>query len=146
MVRSGRGQALVELIVVLPVLLLILLGITEFGLAVNDQVVVAAAAREGARYAAIAWETQGWACYQGVRDKVRQTLDAGGLSTAVSYDVLLEDLGDYVRVTVTYPHQVIVRYLGRPGEVDVASRVDQALGPVIDLASGSVFRKELSGP
>ncbi|MDI6825395.1 MAG: pilus assembly protein [Bacillota bacterium] len=135
--RSERGQALVELAVVLPVLFLILLGITEFGLAMNDQIVVAAAAREGARYAAISWEDEGWGCYSGVRDKVSRTLDAGGLSTAVPYDVVLEDLGDYVRVTVTYPHPVIVRHLGQP---------DFDLGPKIDLVSGSVFRKELSGP
>ncbi|WP_407709787.1 TadE/TadG family type IV pilus assembly protein [Arthrobacter nitrophenolicus] len=48
-----RGAVAVEMAIVLPLLLLILLGIIEFGRVYNVQVSLTQAAREGARYAAI---------------------------------------------------------------------------------------------
>jgi Flp pilus assembly protein TadG len=51
--RDDRGAVMVEFAVVLPVLLLILLGIIEFGRAYNTQVSIQAAAREGARELAL---------------------------------------------------------------------------------------------
>lgn len=48
-----RGAVAVEMAIVLPLLLLILLGIIEFGRVLNVQVSLTQAAREGARYAAI---------------------------------------------------------------------------------------------
>ena len=51
--RKERGAVAVEMAIVLPLLLLILLGIIEFGRAYNIQVSLTQAAREGARHAAI---------------------------------------------------------------------------------------------
>ena len=51
--RDDRGAVMVEFAIVLPVLLLILLGIIEFGRAYNTQVSIQAAAREGARELAL---------------------------------------------------------------------------------------------
>jgi len=51
--RDDRGAVMVEFAIVLPVLLLILLGIIEFGRAYNAQVSIQAAAREGARELAL---------------------------------------------------------------------------------------------
>lgn len=45
-----EGQALVEFAILLPVLLLLLLGIIEFGLLLFNQHVITNASREGARY------------------------------------------------------------------------------------------------
>jgi len=50
--RSDRGAASVELALVLPVLLLVVFGIIDFGRAYNSKILVGAAAREGARVAA----------------------------------------------------------------------------------------------
>jgi hypothetical protein len=47
--RSEAGQSLVEFALVLPVLLLILLGIIQFGAVFNSLITLNAAAREGAR-------------------------------------------------------------------------------------------------
>src|SRR5450759_2456703 len=49
----SRGQSLVEFALVLPLLLLILLGIIQFGFIFNTQVTITNAAREGARAATI---------------------------------------------------------------------------------------------
>ena len=49
----SRGQALVEFAVVLPVFLLILAGVIDFGLGLYSQMTVINAAREGARYAVV---------------------------------------------------------------------------------------------
>jgi Flp pilus assembly protein TadG len=51
--RDDRGAVMVEFAIILPVLLLILLGIIEFGRAYNAQVSIQAAAREGARELAL---------------------------------------------------------------------------------------------
>jgi hypothetical protein len=47
--KSERGAALVELAIMLPVLLLILMGIVEFGLLFYNQQVLTNSSREGAR-------------------------------------------------------------------------------------------------
>lgn len=47
--RKQRGVAVVEFALVLPLLLLILFGIVEFGLVMFDQAVITNASREGAR-------------------------------------------------------------------------------------------------
>ena len=52
--RPGEdGQAAVELVLVLPVVLLALLMVVQLGVLVRSQVLVVHAAREGARAAAI---------------------------------------------------------------------------------------------
>ena len=52
--RGGRrGAALVEFVIVVPLLLLLILGIMEFGVIMHDYIMLAEGAREGARTAAI---------------------------------------------------------------------------------------------
>ncbi len=50
--NSKRGQSLVEMAIMLPILLIILVGIVELGFALANQMTVTTAAREGARYGA----------------------------------------------------------------------------------------------
>ena len=47
-----RGQSLVEMALVLPILLLLVAAIADFGRAFNSYIVITNAAREGARFAA----------------------------------------------------------------------------------------------
>ena len=51
--RQDRGAAAVELAIVLPVLLLVLFGLIDFGRAFNANMALTQAAREGARVAAL---------------------------------------------------------------------------------------------
>jgi Flp pilus assembly protein TadG len=52
--RKQRGAALVEFALVLPLLLLLVFGIIEFGLVLYDKTVITNASREAARYG-IVW-------------------------------------------------------------------------------------------
>jgi hypothetical protein len=51
--RGERGQAAVELALVLPLVAMLLLAVVQVGLVVRDQVLVVQAAREAARAAAV---------------------------------------------------------------------------------------------
>jgi Flp pilus assembly protein TadG len=51
--RSDTGAAAVEMAIVLPLLLLLVFGIIDFGRMLNAQLTLSAAAREGARWAAL---------------------------------------------------------------------------------------------
>lgn len=58
LISNKKGQSLVEFALILPVLLLLLLGIVEFGLAFNAHVTLVHAAREGARYGAVRYKNE----------------------------------------------------------------------------------------
>jgi hypothetical protein len=51
------GAVAVEFALLLPVLLLLIFGIIDFGRAINDQITLTQAAREGARLAALGYST-----------------------------------------------------------------------------------------
>ncbi len=69
-----RGQSLVEFALVLPILLLILVGILEFGIAFRTFQVVTNAAREGARTAVLGTTRAE------VQDVVNRYMESGGLT------------------------------------------------------------------
>lgn len=52
-VRDSRGQSVIEFALVLPILLLLVFGVTEFGRAWMTMNVLTAAAREGCRVAVV---------------------------------------------------------------------------------------------
>jgi Flp pilus assembly protein TadG len=76
--QSERGQAIVELALTLPLLLLIVLGIFDFGLMFQRFEVVTNAAREGARVAVLPDYTAGQAATH-----AQNYLAAGGVSGTV---------------------------------------------------------------
>jgi len=51
--KDENGQSLVEFALILPVVLLLLMGIIQFGFIFNGQITVTSAAREGARLAVV---------------------------------------------------------------------------------------------
>ena len=52
-IRHDRGAALVEMAIILPILILLLMGIVEFGRAYNAKITLTHATREGVRVLAI---------------------------------------------------------------------------------------------
>lgn len=52
-INNEKGQSVVELAILLPILLLILMGIFEFGRVMNAQLIITQVSREGARSASV---------------------------------------------------------------------------------------------
>lgn len=107
-VRSERGAALIEAAITIPILLLISVGIFEFGRAYQTWQVLTNAAREGARIAVITGTTD-----VQVQERVRDYMISGGLPDATVEDVVVERgvaLGTDTasRITINYPFDFMV--------------------------------------
>jgi Flp pilus assembly protein TadG len=85
---NESGQAVVEFAVILPVLLMILFAILQFGIVFNNYIQVTAAAREGARKAAVS-----------------RSLGTAGAETAATTSAKAAAPGlTQSSITVTYPN------------------------------------------
>jgi Flp pilus assembly protein TadG len=111
-VWSERGTAIVETAVTLPLLLLVAVGIFEFGRAYQTWQILTNAAREGARVAVLPNTTAG-----APEARVRQYLTLGQLPNVASASVAVTantvDIGggnvaNTSVVTVTYPFSFVV--------------------------------------
>ena len=123
--RNDGGQALVEFALVLPILMMIAIGILEFGRAWNTYQVITDAAREGARNVVVAGSTAtGASVTQIVNDALtRARLNTATLSTtnpcptgpATAPTVCLTGLGAATgtpaSVQIRYPYRFT--FLGR---------------------------------
>ena len=103
-IEDEGGQALIEFALITPFLLMMLIGIIEFGRAWNLHQVVTDAAREGARKGAI-WDPS--VTENDVRNVVLQRLGAAGIPPAAVTITLNNVLGGTdtpldVRVSVPY--------------------------------------------
>jgi len=82
-VRAQSGAEVIEFALTLPLLLLVVLGIIEFGFLFQEYEVVTNAAREGARIAILPTYSANAAVTQtNVTTRINQYLSAAGLSTA----------------------------------------------------------------
>ena len=103
--RDQRGQSMVELVLGLPLLLLVLVAILQFGLVMHDYVEVTQAARAGARKASVSRKSDRTAAATAA---VRQS------ATGLDEDELGIDFtppgagrkGDPVAVEVSYPYKI----------------------------------------
>lgn len=122
--RSERGAELIEFALVFPLLLLVILGIVDFGFLFQRMEVVTNAAREGARVAVL----PGYANAD-AEARVTDYITAGGLPPAQLGPVDVDDVDITVgadtvpgkRVSVTYFHNYMF------------------LGPMISWFGGSAF-------
>jgi len=109
--HGERAQALVEYALVLPILLLLLLGIMEFGILVFNYNTIANAAREGARYGIVHCRDE--LDVIGITEAVL-ALTAGLDQTALSIEssIIVYSIDDEaVRVEVDYEAQLITRMI-----------------------------------
>lgn len=100
--KQNRGQAVVETAMIMPILILLLFGIVEFGQVINQYIVLTAAAREGARTAAVSDDT---AARTAVTDAVAN-ISNNGLSVTIAYQDGIRVQGKSVTVTVRKPIEV----------------------------------------
>lgn len=125
--RNEQGQAVVEMALVLPVLLLILFGIVEFGRVFNAYLVVTQAAREGARLGAVgATDSEIVAEVQ----SASPTLDSAKVAVSISPAAAYRTRGQYITVAVEYPVKIIA-----PG-------LNMVLGDTFVVRSQTVMRVE----
>ncbi|HEX5823908.1 MAG TPA: TadE family protein [Candidatus Limnocylindrales bacterium] len=127
--RPERGQSLVEFSLVLIPLLLIMLGIIQFGLIFNAQVTITNAAREGARAATVyrfdQGHTKAWndaarndaaatavVASLGILSKVAPQFASGDVTVAYSVPASVQDsdgrAGEQIKVSVTYHQDLVV--------------------------------------
>lgn len=102
LLKQNKGQAVVETAIVLPVVLLLLFAILEFGQVLNEYLVLTAAAREGARTAAVSDDAAARTAVTQAVTNIRNT----GLQISIEYPGGLRQQGRPVTVTVTKPVEI----------------------------------------
>jgi Flp pilus assembly protein TadG len=139
--RQGEsGQAIIELALTLPLLLIIVLGIFDFGFLFQRYEVVTNAAREGARVGVLPGYAVGDA-----QDRAETYLDAGGLSGSAPVHAVDCDSGALVNgKRCTYAVKTTATF-GSPSKTVGVVRVTVAydheftfVGPLMSLFSGSL--------
>jgi Flp pilus assembly protein TadG len=139
--RSARGAAIIETAITLPILLLVCVGIFEFGRAYETSQVLTNAAREGARLAILPGPAA-----DAADARVREYLAMGGLvsdaSVGVDITAATISIGGAAtaagsRVTVTYPFTFMV--LQPVAQLVVTGTMT---GAPITLSSSAVMRNE----
>jgi hypothetical protein len=104
--ENEKGQSLVEFALAVPMLLLLVFGIAEFGRAWMTQNILTGAAREAVRLAAVPAPGGGW---NGSAAETRgnQILVSAGIATTVSVQNAVSPFGD-VTATVNYDFPVVL--------------------------------------
>jgi len=98
-IKNQKGQAMVEMALILPILLLLFMGIFEFGRVMNAYLVVNNAAREGARSTALGGSTL--QAVQSVEDSF-SGLDLARVGVSITPEESARTRGGTVLVTVSY--------------------------------------------
>jgi Flp pilus assembly protein TadG len=138
--RSQKGAALVEAAVTIPMILLISVGIFEFGRAYQTWQVLTNAAREGARVACLEGPTD-----SDIRTRVREYLTNGGLTTLPDGNIVVNRNASMTgttatasSVTINYPFSFMV--LNPVVRLVVPS--DTTTGTPITMTAAAVMRNE----
>jgi Flp pilus assembly protein TadG len=103
-IRSERGQTMTEFAIVLPLLVVLVFAIVQFGITFNNYVTITDAARAGARVGAVSRQSSDptGACTTAVKNAAAN-LDPSKLSVSCSSSW---SIGSDVQVDVTYPYSI----------------------------------------
>jgi Flp pilus assembly protein TadG len=102
---AEEGQTMVEFALVVPILLVVLFGVIQFGVVYKDYVTITDASRVGARKAAVSRHE---ASPEGVAEAAVRG-SASGLDQTqlgVSVSATAWEHGEDVTVTATYPYEI----------------------------------------
>ena len=122
--RSERGTAAVEFALVLPLVLVVALALVQTGLLVRDRLLVEAAARAGARAAAVQEDP---ASIRSAALAAAPSLDEGAVDLAVTRDGVR---GDPVTVSLRYLASIRVPF------------VDWLFGDSVGMTTTTAARQE----
>lgn len=113
--KTEKGQAVVEMALILPILLMLVFGIVEFGRILNTYMIVTEVSREAARKGSVGGTDLE------IRDTVRnQAVDSGLESSLIQdADIVITDpssvkraRGTTLKVQVSYPVDIIAPVIG----------------------------------
>jgi len=131
--NGEKGQALVEFTLLLPIFLLLLFAIIDFGMGFYSWITVTNAAREGARLGVV------MATSQEIEDRVYQTADLPNESTQMTVTVTNAQgqPGESVVVKVDYDYDLITPLAG------IVSFISgNVIGPTLTFSSTAEMRLE----
>ncbi len=146
-IRGEKGQALIEAALVVPLLLLIAVGIFEFGRAYQTWEILTNAAREGARIAILP-STDPATVPAAVTQRVRDYMQDGQLSKYDKAEVIVDmnatmDVGgasvSASRITINYPFDFIVL---KP-VASLISGSPKTLGDSVSMQASVLMRNEM---
>ncbi len=102
--RGDSAQAILEFVFVLPIILVMLFSIVDFGIAVDRRQVLQHAVREGARYGAVQP-----VCAEVVDRTLQQAQELDGIVVHVTYPDVTANAGDRVKVEAefTWPFPIL---------------------------------------
>ena len=131
--NGEKGQALVEFTLLLPIFLLLLFAIIDFGMGFYSWITVTNSAREGARLGAV------MATEQQIVDRVYQTSDLPNEATKMTVTVTgaQGQPGESVVVKVDYDYDLITPLAGI-----VSFFSGNVLGPTLTFSSTAEMRLE----
>jgi len=132
--RTGKGeggQSLVEFTLVLPIFLLVLFAIIDFGMAFNAWITVTNSAREGARLGSVR------APSGDIEQRVRDTAGSLGADLTVIVTNAEGDPGESVVVDVSYAYSLITPLADIMGMISGGSIAD-----TLNLSSTADMRLE----
>lgn len=108
LVGDRQGQALVEMALVLPILLLLFMGIFEFGRIMSATLIISDLARDGVRHGVVGYSDQS------IKDLVedrRAWLETDRLQVEISPSALNREKGDPLEVRVQYSLPLVAPFL-----------------------------------
>ncbi|MCX7745535.1 MAG: pilus assembly protein [Clostridia bacterium] len=104
LLANKKGQSVVETALVLPIIILILVGIIDFGLMFNNYLVIANASREGARNAAVGSTDME---VFSIIANMTSTLNNAKMKITIYPSPSLRKKGEEIKVTVEYDNDLI---------------------------------------
>ena len=123
--KNEKGQSLVEFALLVPILILILMAVIEFGFMFNTYITINNASREGARLGSL-----------GASDGevALRVLEASPNLPAENFTISItpgnRNRGDMIRVSIQYDYQIITPIMST------------VLNPLIDIEAETVMRVE----
>lgn len=113
--KNERGSEVIEFVILFPILVFLIFGAITFFLATYSKIIIADAAREGARAGALAASDS---IESTARDKVREVIDGAAVNafeiTEIYVAVEDDEPYDVVNVKVTGTHSSLVPAIVKP--------------------------------
>jgi len=105
--QTKRGQSLVEFALLIPIMLVLVIGVAEFGRAWMMRNILTGAAREAVRAAAVDWKANACANAKTIADPILASAGIPPLVCATDVDTTI-DTPPIVSVTARYTYSPVI--------------------------------------